>query len=183
MADVKIASLTASTTPTDTDIMIIEDNSDTKKITYANLKSGMHTDPTFTGTVTASQIKFPAVQVPSADPNTLDDYKEAVIVPIISAQSGTFGNVNGSISYTKIGQLYSLELQINIIDAGTASGVIELTLPFIMNGTNVGVGKENASTGSLLTLLSFSNVVQVTRYDGGTIIGTGYSILGTIICR
>lgn len=39
MADVKIASLTAKTTWADTDLIIVEDGADTKKMTVATLKS------------------------------------------------------------------------------------------------------------------------------------------------
>lgn len=46
MADIKIANLTAKTTWADTDIIIVEDSSDTKKMTVATLKSLLNTPPT-----------------------------------------------------------------------------------------------------------------------------------------
>lgn len=51
------------------------------------------------------QIKFPAAQVPSADPNTLDDYERGVFTPVIFGSTlvgvGTYTIQQGN--YIKIG--------------------------------------------------------------------------------
>lgn len=68
-------------------------------------------NPVFTGTQTlpnivTNGIKFPATQVPSADPNTLDDYEEGTWIPVLTnATSGSQYTITSAIGYyTKIGR-------------------------------------------------------------------------------
>lgn len=64
-------------------------------------------------------IRFPATQVPSSNPNTLDDYEEGIWVPVI-ADASTGGNtgtyaLNHS-RYVKVGRQVSLECYISAIN-------------------------------------------------------------------
>src|ERR1700743_2562665 len=67
---------------------------------------------TLQGTVVnPGQIKFPATQNPSSDPNTLDDYEEGTWTPAFTF--ATPGNLSITYSlqscyYTKIGRLVSV---------------------------------------------------------------------------
>jgi hypothetical protein len=40
---------------------------------------------------TSGQIPFPATQIPSSNPNTLDDYEEGTFLPIITCNGGSSG--------------------------------------------------------------------------------------------
>jgi len=44
-------------------------------------------------TVSGGQIKFPAIQIPSADANTLDDYQVGTWTPAFTPNSGAFGTI------------------------------------------------------------------------------------------
>jgi hypothetical protein len=89
---------------------------------------------------------FPAVQVPSADPNTLDDYEEGTWTPAFSF--ATPGNLTVVYSirigeYTKIGR--HVELSFNMSTSTfthtTASGNATITgFPFTVGGTLAPVG-------------------------------------------
>lgn len=96
MADKKISALSASTTPlAGTEVLPIVQAGATLKVSVDNLTSGK--------TVPANGIQFPATQVTSSDPNTLDDYEEGTWTPIdVSGAGLTFGGV--SATYTKIGR-------------------------------------------------------------------------------
>ena len=93
--------------------------------------------PTFTGVVTASQIKFPATQVPSSDPNTLDDYEEGYFTPTI-VTAGLAISVVRFAKYIKIGKFVS---GIFYVDINNTSGVAKVNiefggLPFVADGWN-----------------------------------------------
>lgn len=111
----------------------------TNKIADGNVTSAkIQSSPTLAGTVTLSggQITFPAVQVPSADVNTLDDYEEGTWTPVITF--ATPGDLNVVYSrqlgsYTKIGNFVALfvDLQANTFTHTTASGSLQITgMPF-----------------------------------------------------
>lgn len=64
-------------------------------------------------------VQFPDTQVPSANPNTLDDYEEGAFTPIdASSASLSFVNVDGT--YTKIGRV--VFWSVNVTYPATASG-------------------------------------------------------------
>ena len=103
-------------------------------------------------------VKFPAVQVPSADVNTLDDYEEGTFTPTAAGSSsagvGTYSIQVGH--YTKIGREVFYRLTV-AWSAHTGTGGLRITgLPFTsnaaansyaigatyFNGLTVGAGKQ-----------------------------------------
>lgn len=94
--------------------------------------------PVITGTVTANglvdlsavgagQIKFPATQNPSANPNTLDDYEEGTWTPTLGGTT-TYTVQTGA--YTKIGRSVHLSCTLTINTIGTGSTLQISGLPF-----------------------------------------------------
>ena len=78
-------------------------------------------------------IAFPATAVPSADPNTLDDYEEGTFNVTFAAGSGTItiDSTQDTMSYTKIGRLVSVQGLIRVSSVSTPSGALSiLGLPF-----------------------------------------------------
>lgn len=81
---------------------------------------------------TNGQIKFPAVQNPSTDANTLDDYEEGSFTPTIegttSSGVGTYSTQSGR--YTKIGRVVTVEIYLTW-SAHTGTGNLRIAgLPF-----------------------------------------------------
>lgn len=79
-----------------------------------------------TGNPYLAGVTFPAAQIASADPNTLDDYEEGEWTPIYLPASGAFGAItyvaNGT--YQKIGNVVHIRcfLRTDALAIGTASG-------------------------------------------------------------
>ena len=103
--------------------------------------------PSFTGLMTtAGQIAFPAVQNPSASPNTLDDYEEGTWLPVLTYTSpGTSSITHGwnTGRYQKIGNrvFITFDIRISVFTKGTASGFLVISgLPF---PTRAGSGYNN----------------------------------------
>lgn len=82
--------------------------------------------------LTLSQARFPATQVPSGDPNTLDDYEEGTWIPTV-AGSTTAGSASYTTrvgTYTKVGRVVTLHCAFDWT-GGTGSGRLRITnLPF-----------------------------------------------------
>ena len=72
-------------------------------------------------------IAFPAIAVPSADPNTLDDYEEGTWTPSIGGDA-TYEIQQGL--YTKIGRMAHITCALDINVKGTGSVGIISGLPF-----------------------------------------------------
>lgn len=95
--------------------------------------------PTITGLLTLSggQIGFPAIQVPSADPNTFDDYEEGSWTPALTFTTPGDLNVVYSVQngyYTKYAREVSLRFAIttSTFTHSTASGSLLVTgAPFV----------------------------------------------------
>lgn len=110
---------------------------------------------------TADGLTFPATDVPSSDPNTLDDYEEGVWTPVVygtsSAGVGTYSYQSGT--YTKIGRLVFINGAIGWT-AHTGTGNLRMSgLPF---AADVTVSNIIGLQGALLTTAT-----------------TGYSFLGS----
>jgi len=134
--------------------------------------------PTFTGEatiptidLTGGQIKFPATAVPSADPNTIDAYKEHTWTPVYSGSTGSIGATAYSTQighYTKIGNIVFASGTIILTNNGDWTGSVYITgLPFTSadnDEQNMGsvwldkvtfVGQPNVRVGSNQSFLVF----------------------------
>lgn len=90
-------------------------------------------------------IQFPATQVPSTDPNALDDYEEGDWTPNVGG-SATYFLQQGK--YIKIGRQVTLwcRMQINILGTGSNSGIFGI--PFQADMAAAGVVSEFTTTAS-----------------------------------
>lgn len=92
-------------------------------------------------TLSNGQVVFPAAQVASADPNTLDDYEEGTFTPYIydAFTGGNQGGV-GSGFYTKIGNLVNVYISFLNVSTAGMTGANQLyirELPFtVKSGTS-----------------------------------------------
>jgi hypothetical protein len=141
----------------------------------------------------ASNLAFPATQVPSADPNTLDDYEEGTWTPSVGG-SATYFIQQGY--YTKIGNLVTafFDMQINVL--GTGSGSTISGLPFvsantIQDGFSGNIGGFASLTLNVTSLMcrvpknsstiTFSYLtVSGTSTGSGTPIGSSTGIQGSV---
>ena len=97
------------------------------------------------GNVGTNAVVFPAVQVPSSNPNTLDDYEEGTFVPTDASGAGlTFSAAAGT--YVKIGRLVWVALQVTYPLTSDASGAAIGSLPFVADSTS-GVNMQSLSFG------------------------------------
>lgn len=143
-----IATTWANTTLTDiatalTNSLSTDGSTASVSLAGKTMSGGTFSGPAVTGilTLTGGQIAFPAVQVPSANVNTLDDYEEGTWTP--SFTFSTPGNLTIAYStrigvYTKIGRqvVASVNLITSTFTHTTASGVAQLTgFPFTEGGS------------------------------------------------
>ena len=129
-----------------------------------------------------SGLTFPATQVASADANTLDDYEEGTFTPTVGASSGTpVSTTVNSATYTKIGRLVVVQIDISIVDKGTASSSLKFTIPFNQTTEiNTGAFRESAATG-YMGLISRNGPTDAFAllYNNATPWVNGYRIAGT----
>lgn len=127
-------------------------------------------NPTFTGLITTGgQIKFPATQVPSSDPNTLDDYEEGTWTPSLVGSTGTSNHTYGQRTgnYIKIGKLVMCQFFIHIItkDAGVGGQLYITGLPFSIGAE---AGASFAQVEGIAMPTAFQN--QLVGYGTGSLI-------------
>ena len=131
--------------------------------------------PTVTGLLscTGGQIKFPATQIPSADPNTLDDYETGTWTPTITF--ATPGDLNVVYSaqngfYTKVGRLvqYSALVLTTTFTYTTATGTLRLAgLPFSAASTPPSSLYQWTGLTSAVTTPQILGRVSTTNLDFG----------------
>ena len=105
-----------------------------------------------------SSITFPATQVSSADPNTLDDYEEGTWTPNQGAGLTVVGAFSSSGTYTKIGR----QITITGTVAGATSVAISAGGTICTNCPFVGSGNYAGSIFDAATGLTGSQVWQQT---------------------
>lgn len=147
----------------------------TASVSLANkiLVGGTLNGPTVTGVLnlTGGQIQFPAVQVPSAGANVLDDYEEGTWTPTLTFAVPGNLVVNYSTrlgNYTKIGRAVTLQYSFitTTFTHTTASGIM------VINGgpftpSNDAVGAILFEGMLISTGVNFGSIMQ--RMTGGSV--------------
>ncbi len=126
----------------------------------------------------AENIKFPATQVASSDPNVLDDYEEGSTTPTVTATSGTFTSVSCTLAYTKVGRSVLISGAVTIVTVGTAAGQIKVPLPFMPGANGMLACQEGQATGLMGSgfIASGDQNIYILKYDGATLAGSGRTI-------
>jgi hypothetical protein len=111
-------------------------------------------------TATGTGIAFPAVLNASSDVNTLDDYEEGTYTPTVSYSGSTSGVTYTSRtgSFTKIGNVISVQIAIACSSKGTGSGSVVVSLPFankteragLAIGNTQGISANNSSYQAMI---------------------------------
>jgi hypothetical protein len=139
-----------------------------------------------------SGITFPATQVASTDPNTLDDYEEGLYTPSLTATGCTFAYTVQEGYYTKIGRSVFFQFRIVLSTAGNtlAANQVFVTnaLPFVANSTMGSPGVYNMQWLGLTTALTnlwgsitaaSSSGMTLKAATGATTSSFGVNLLGT----
>ena len=93
----------------------------------------------------SSGINFPATQVASSDPNTLDDYEEGTWTGTLTGSTtNPTTPVTATGRYTKIGRQVSIQIHFSNVDTTGASGQIKVTGSPFSSNSSVG------STGAIM---------------------------------
>jgi hypothetical protein len=90
------------------------------------------------------QLKFPAVQNPSSDANTLDDFEKGAWTPALKFGGASVGMTYGTQlgAYTKIGNRVWCEARIGLTAKGSSTGAATITgIPFTNSTTFLGANK------------------------------------------
>jgi len=114
----------------------------------------------------------------------LADYEEGDFTPVPTASSGAITSYTlGTCNYTKVGRMVAVNFSVTITNAGTASGSLDVPLPFT-NGAAIanGTGRENALTGVQLQsrVNASTATMNIQTYANTTAIATNAQIRATM---
>jgi hypothetical protein len=190
MANTKISALPSASTPlAGTEVLPIVQGGITEQVSVANLTAGRAISAT---SVTASTgnfvvgtsgqgIDFSATSHPAGmTSELLNDYEEGTWTPVPTASLGSITSYTlGTCDYTKVGRLVAVNFSVTITNAGTASGSLDVPLPFT-NGAAIanGSGRENALTGVQLQSRANASTatMNIQTYANTTAIATNAQI-------
>lgn len=167
MASIRGKDLPRVTLPTAGDAIML-DGATSRSIVYTDLQAALD----------GGQIHFPATQIPSADPNTLDDYEEGNWTPTVTF--ATPGNLSVAYSiqtgrYTKIGRLVQVSFLIrtSTFTFTTASGFLQLNgLPFAaVNDANYNAYAAGAFSG--ITKAGYTQIAAFAVGNSSQLLFTG----------
>lgn len=153
----KIHAATEKTAPVNDDEIGLVDSAASnvlKRLKWSSIKATLKTyfDTLYAPIGGGGNIAFPAVQVPSADPNTLDDYEEGTFTPSITFGGGSTGVTYSTRygSYTKIGRLVTFRGRITLSAKGSSTGIAKIAgLPFNSSNmlSSIFIGQPTSMTG------------------------------------
>jgi hypothetical protein len=133
-------------------------------------------------TLPQGQIKFPATQNPSVDPNALDDYEEGTWTPSYGAGGGTLTTVTtNAAAYTKKGREITAVLDATLANIGTGAGVFIYTHPFTPAANSAGAAREIAVAGIMGSVFTAGGGnASVAKYDSTGAVVANYRWVCTV---
>lgn len=124
------------------------------------------------------QLKFPATQAPSSDPNTLDDYEEGTFTVTATASvSGTITLDLDSLNYTKIGRMVHISGIIRASSVSSPSGILRINgLPFTAGDwAGVAVYADALAAGATGQIMGYiataTTILSLFKYAAGGAVG------------
>jgi hypothetical protein len=171
MADKKISALTGATTPlAGTEVLPIVQGGATVNVSVANLTAGRAVamaGGSFTDNITQSTaakgINFTA-NTPAAGMTSqlLNAYEEGTFNATVTSGAGLITSYTAAGTYVKVGKEITVQIAINITNAGTASGLLVFAnLPFtsqnVSGSAYVGRTRESNVSGAAFDFLIDSN--------------------------
>jgi hypothetical protein len=143
------------------------------------VSSVLNAIPATAGAISLTSATYLTGQLPVANGGTGDSGTAwTAYTPTITANSGSFTTVSATGTYKTLGKTCWFTTAITITTAGTAGGFMGVSLPVTQVGATLAAyGMEMNSTGYMVKgYIPASGVMQVTKYDNATIIGSGYLI-------
>ena len=110
--------------------------------------------------------------------------------PTITATSGTITSTTAKGQYVQIGKMMVVMLDVNITNAGSGAGGLNVSIPVSavsgnVTGRYVGMGQDNAATGKqcvgAIDAVANPDIALWRFYDFTTMIATNNRLVGTII--
>jgi len=128
-----------------------------------------------TGAITAK------VKKTLASIEALNTYSYTAYTPTVTSQTGTITSYTATGGYYEVGKMVYLTATVNVTNAGTGSGGLNLTLPFTNNSTYNGTvsGREQVNTGATLDGIigTGSTTAYIVFYNNATTIVTGNNLI------
>lgn len=144
--------------------------------------NGIRTVVLRNGVMTLQGVKFPAVQNPSTNPNTLDDYEEGTWTPVVTG-NGTAGTYELAVAdgkYTKVGNTVAISCRIKAAAAVTGGGtgiVVISALPFTYNGN---LAAAESFVNGIAFTGSYVAVQKASSGTSGDLVLSGIDNTGTV---
>ena len=112
-------------------------------------------------TAIVNAVQFPATQVPSLDPNTLDDYEEGIWTPAITfggaATGVTYDTARTKGSFVKVGRTVFVNGRLTLTSKGSSTGAALIT----------GLTFASSASTHALELVSVGFYANITTPSGG----------------
>lgn len=109
----------------------------------------------------------------------LDNYAYTPYTPTVTASSGTFTTVSATGRHKKRGRTVFINIVVTITTVGTASGAVQVTLPFVSAAVaQIISGRETAVGTQINGLIGASaSMMQILEYDATTIAASGRTLV------
>lgn len=133
----------------------------------------------------AKGINFTAnTNAPGMTSELLNWYEEGTWTPTVVSDGGTITSYTATGTYTRIGRMVMLNMNILITNNGTGSGGLNISgIPFSAAATYAatGVFREVAATGNVGAItVGSTTTMSMNTYNNGYPGGTNYRIIGSI---
>ena len=102
--------------------------------------------------------------------NQISDYEEGTYTPTITSATNSITNKSATGSYTKVGRLVNVQVNILITTNGNGSGTVRATLPFSTSSNFISYahGRETAAVGFALTGTVSGDLIAIVKTENDT---------------
>ena len=101
--------------------------------------------------------------------NLLDDYEEGTYTPTITSATNSITDKSATGSYTKIGRVVHIQVNILITTNGNGSGNVRASIPFTTNNfISYAHGRETAAVGFALTGTVSGDLIAIVKTENDT---------------